>query len=103
MRSGYDNHPVLVVVGADRRTQSMVRFQAWAAARLASRAMHSPFKMGSVMQTIEEQLIEDISYQLAKCLRQNGLGLYAAMRIMGYVTVALAESVDLEGAAERDT
>jgi hypothetical protein len=53
------------------------------------------------METSEHMLVEQITVDAAKRIRDAGFGLYEAMRIMGYVTVALAEVIDLEGPAER--
>ena len=53
------------------------------------------------METIEQMLVGLIAADAAKRIRDAGLGLYTAMRILGYVAVALAEVVDLEGPAEK--
>ena len=45
----------------------------------------------------DTQLIDEIAFVLTKTFRDQGRGLYSVQRIMGYVLVALAESVDLEG------
>lgn len=55
----------------------------------------------SVMETTEQMLVDKIAADATRRIRDAGLGLYTAMRIIGYVAVALAESVDLEGPAER--
>jgi len=54
------------------------------------------------METTEQMLVGQITADAAKRIRNAGLGLYTAMRIIGYVAVALAEAVDLEGPAERE-
>jgi hypothetical protein len=44
----------------------------------------------------EQQLVRELTWMLVQKLRGEKVGLYEAMRLMGYVTVALAEAVDLE-------
>ena len=54
------------------------------------------------MSTTEQMLVGEIAADAARRIRDAGFGLYTAMRIVGYVAVALAESIDLEGPAEKD-
>lgn len=49
---------------------------------------------------LEDQLVSELATHVATRLRAEGIGLYTAMRIMGYVTVALAEALDIVGPGE---
>lgn len=51
----------------------------------------------------EERLVGEIFTAVVLALKNADVGMYGAMRIMGYVMVALAEAVDLEGAKELET
>ena len=45
----------------------------------------------------EQEMVGELSLIFIEKMRAAKFGLYDAMRVIGYVTVALAEAVDLEG------
>lgn len=45
----------------------------------------------------EQEMVLFLTGELAKHAEQNDLGLYEVMRIVGYLTVALAESISEKG------
>jgi hypothetical protein len=45
----------------------------------------------------EAEMVNFVTREIVKWAEQRGYGLYRVMRMLGYVTVACAETIDLEG------
>ena len=46
------------------------------------------------MNSTEEKLVQELAVHVITRMRDHHLGLYEAMRVIGYLTVAVAEAVD---------
>lgn len=49
------------------------------------------------MATTEQEAVAELALIFIEKMRAGKFGVYHAMRILGYVTVAVAEAVDFDG------